>query len=270
MQAIDSELEGKVALVTGSVTGIGEAIARRLWQSGATVMLHGQAHEQEKAEKLLEDLNSSSAGRIACHLCDIGYAEACEELVDAVALRFGGIDILVNNAAISGRSNLETTDAALFDRLMAVNVRAPLLLAKRALPHFRAAGGGTILNIGSINGYCGEQNLLVYSITKGALMTLSRNLADAHGAERIRVNHLNLGWTLTANEYALKLRDGLPEDWPARLPVTTAPAGRLLAPEEIAHFAMAFISPRGAGINGSVADLEQYPVIGRNPPKATD
>ena len=71
-----------------------------------------------------------------------------------------------------------------------------------------------MLNIGSINAYCGERNQLAYSISKGGLMTLTRNLADAHGTEGIRVNQLNVGWTLTPNEFALKMKEGLPEDWP--------------------------------------------------------
>ena len=75
-----------------------------------------------------------------------------------------------------------------------------------------------MLNIGSINAYCGERTMFAYSICKGGLMTLTRNLADAHGAEGIRVNQLNVGWTLTPNERALKMKEGLPEDWPSKLP----------------------------------------------------
>ena len=124
-----------------------------------------------------------------------------------------------------------------------------------------------MLNIGSINGYCGEHNQFAYSISKGGLMTLTRNLADAHGAEGIRVNQFNVGWTLTPNEFALKMKEGLPEDWPASVPRTFAPSGRLLSPEDIAWAAVYFLSDEAALINGAVLDVEQYPVIGRNPVK---
>ncbi len=98
-------------------------------------------------------------------------------------------------------------------------------------------------------------------------MTLTRNLADAHGAEGIRVNQINPGWTLTPNERVLKATEGLPEDWPSRLPTAYAPGGRLFSPDDVALAAVYFLSDEAALVNGAVLDLEQYPMIGRNPPK---
>ena len=257
------QLEGKTALVTGSATGIGEAIARRFAAEGARVMVHGLEAEREAGEAIARSLPGGAAFIAA----DIASPAECESLVQTTLARFGGLDIFVNNAARTTRSTLETTDAALFDGMMAVNVRAQLLLIRALLPHWRASGGGVALNIGSVNAHCGEAGLLAYSVSKGALMTLTRNLADAHARDGIRVNQLNLGWTLTPNEYALKMRDGLPPDWPETLPPQTAPAGRLLRPGEIAHYALAFVADAGGPITGAVVDLEQYPVIGRNPLK---
>jgi len=257
------QLEGKIVLVTGSATGIGEAIARRFAQEGARVMVHGREAEQEMGEAVVRSLPGGAAFTPA----DLVAPAQCAALIQTVLERFGRLDILVNNAALTTRSTLETTDAALFDEMMAVNVRAPLLLLRALLPHWRASGGGVALNIGSVNAHCGEAGLLAYSVSKGALMTLTRNLADAHARDGIRVNQLNLGWTLTPSEYALKMRDGLPPDWPDTLPPQTAPAGRLLRPDEIAHYALAFVSDAGGPISGAVADLDQYPIIGRNPPK---
>ena len=194
------QLTGKVALVTGSTTGIGEAIARRLAGAGASVLVHGLS--QEQAEPVVADIRADGAGDADFFIADLQHPEVCEALIEATVSRFGALHILVNNAAVMTRSDLETTDAETFDRTIAVNLRAPLLLARAALPHLRRAGGGAVLNIGSVNGYCGEYNQLAYSVSKGGLMTLSRNLADAHGAENIRVNHFNLGWVLTENEYA--------------------------------------------------------------------
>ena len=108
---------------------------------------------------------------------------------------------------------------------------------------------------------------MAYSVSKGALMTLSRNLADSLGPEGIRVNHFNLGWVLTPNEYALKQREGLPPDWPRRVPRAYAPTGRINSPQEIAHYAYAFLNEESGLISGAVVDLEQYPMIGRNPLK---
>src|SRR5204862_1088001 len=141
------------------------------------------------------------------------------------------LDALVNNAASVQRSNLSNTDVALFDKLIAINLRAPMLLIQAALPHLKQTRGA-VLNIGSVNGYCGEANLLAYSISKGGLMTMSRNLADALGRDGVRVNHFNVGWVLTPNEYQVKIADGLPSDWPDRVERTKCPTGRLIKPAE--------------------------------------
>ena len=256
------QLKNKVALITGSTTGVGEAVARKFSSEGARVMLHGRESERAAADVIREQIGD--ADFCAAALED---PSQCEKLVAACVEQFGKIDILVNNAAAITRSNLETTDAATFDYTLAVNVRAPLLLIRAALPHFRAQGGGCVLNIGSINAYTGEANQLAYAISKGGLMTLSRNLADAHARENIRVNHFNLGWVLTPNEYQLKQKEGLPADWPENIAPAFAPSGRILNPDEIAHFALAFVSDEGAPVSGAVVELEQYPIIGRNPVK---
>jgi NAD(P)-dependent dehydrogenase (short-subunit alcohol dehydrogenase family) len=253
-------------LVTGSTTGIGESIARRFALEGASVMVHGR--RQPEAQKVVADIEAAG-GQAAFHLGGLHDPAFCAELIEATVARFGRIDILVNNAALTDRSTLETTDAAFFDRIMAVNARAPLLLVQAALPHFRKARHGVVLNIGSVNAYCGEPVLLAYSMSKGALMTLSRNLADSLATEHIRVNHFNVGWVLTPNEYAQKIKDGLPADWPDKLPLDAAPSGRLLAPEDIAQFAVAFVED-GGPITGAVVELEQHSVIGHNPPKSVD
>ncbi len=107
---------------------------------------------------------------------------------------------------------------------MATNLRAPLLLIRAAFSYLKQSQG-CVLNIGSVNAYCGEANQLAYSLTKGGLMTLTRNLADAHGRDKVRFNQLNLGWVLSENEYRLKIREGLPPDWPEHPPAAFAPSG---------------------------------------------
>ncbi len=255
-------LKNKVILVTGSTTGIGEGMVRVFAREGAKVMIHGR--RKDAAQALAAEL-----GEAASFFC-IGALDDPQvpaRLIAETIGHFGRIDGLVNNAAAITRGNIEKTDAELFDRTVAVDLKAPFLLIQAALPHFRKQGAGRVLNIGSINAYCGERNQFIYSICKGGLMTLTRNLADAHGAEGIRVNQLNVGWTLTPNEFALKMKEGLPEDWPTRVSRTFAPSGRLLSPEDIAWAAVYFLSDEAALINGAVLDVEQYPVIGRNPVK---
>lgn len=256
---MSERLKDKVILVTGSTTGIGEAIARLFAREGAKIMVHGR--RKDAAEKVAAEIGENASFFMGA----LEDPEVPAKLIAATIDRFGRIDGLVNNAARITRCVLETATPELFDVTMAVNVRAPLLLIQAALPHFRKQGGGRVLNIGSVNAYCGESNLPLYSISKGGLMTLTRNLADALAPERIQINQLNVGWTLTPNEYQYKLNDGLPPDWPSHLPPGTAPSGRIHSPEEVAMAAIFFLSDEAALISGSVLDVEQFPVIGRNP-----
>jgi NAD(P)-dependent dehydrogenase (short-subunit alcohol dehydrogenase family) len=254
-------LKDKVILVTGSTTGIGEGMVRVFAREGAKVMVHGR--RQDAAQKLVAEIGKEACFVIGSLEDPLVPAKLIAETVD----KFGRIDGLVNNAAAITRGSIEKTDSELFDRTVAVDLKAPFLLIQAALPYFRKQGTGRVLNIGSMNAYCGERNQFIYSICKGGLMTLTRNLADAYGAEGIRVNQLNVGWTLTPNEFALKMKEGLPEDWPERVSRTFAPSGRLLSPEDVAWAAVYFLSDEAALINGAVLDVEQYPLIGRNPVK---
>jgi len=254
-------LKDKVILVTGSTTGIGESMVRIFAQEGARVMIHGT--REDAARKLAAEIGKA-AGIVIGALDD---PTVPVRLIAGTIDKFGRIDGLVNNAASMARGNLQDTDLAAFDRTVAINLRAPFLLTQAVLPHFRKQGGGRVLNIGSINGYCGEANQFAYSISKGGMMTMTRNLADALGREGIRVNQFNVGWTLTPNEYELKKKEGLPDNWPAKVPKTYAPSGRLLSPEDIAWAGVYFLSDEAALINGAILDVEQYPIIGRNPVK---
>ncbi len=128
-----------------------------------------------------------------------------------------------------------------------------------------------MLNIGSVNGYCGEANLLAYSISKGGLMTLSRNLADALGRDGVRVNHFNVGWVLTPNEYQVKIADGLPPDWPERVPRDQGPQRPPDAsPRKSPRPPCIGWATKAGRSAARVLELEQHPVIGRNPPKEVE
>ena len=254
-------LKDKAIIVTGSTTGIGEAMARRFVAEGARVLVHGR--DRGRGEKLVGELGR---GKSALHVDALDDPDAGGRTVRAALDAFGKIDGVVNNAAWIVRSNIETTDAELFDKCMAINVRAPLLLIKAALPHLKQSQGA-VLNIGSINGLAGEANQLAYSVSKGALITMSRNLADALGRDRVRVNHFNVGWVLSPNEYKLKISEGLPPDWPDHPLAAFAPSGRLMTPELIAAAAVFWVGDESRPISGSVLEVEQYPVIGRNPLK---
>lgn len=254
-------LQDKVLLITGSTTGVGEAIARRCVAEGARVMIHGL--EEELAQQVCRDLGNTASYLIA----DLSDVQSCGHLVQATVERFGSIHGLVNNAANLGRSNLESTTPEFFDKMIAVNVRAPLFLIQAAMPHFRAQGGGVVLNIGSINALSGEPNLLAYSVSKGGLQTMTRNLANAHGVDNVRINQLNLSWVTTPNEIALKIREGLPSGWEHHVPAVYAPFGKLFTPEQVANHALFWLSDESYPANGVVFVLDQSSPYGRNPQK---
>jgi len=255
-------LRDKVVLITGSTTGIGEASARLAVANGAKVMLHGL--EDDLAQSVQRDLGDAAHYIIA----DVGEPANCERIVQATVDHFGRIDALVNNAAVVTRSDLNSTDAAMFDHIIGINLRAPILIIREAVTAFKRQGtGGTILNIGSINALSGAPNLLAYSAAKAGLQTATRNLANALATERIRVNQLNPGWITTPNEIALKIREGLPEGWQENVPPVFAPTGRLTTPEEVAHHVVFWISDASAPANGVDYVVEQYSPIGRNAAK---
>jgi NAD(P)-dependent dehydrogenase (short-subunit alcohol dehydrogenase family) len=256
-------LGDKVILVTGSTTGIGEAIGRRVVAEGGRVMFHGR--NRERGRMLAMEVGE----RASFVEADLADPEAPERLMEETIKAFGKLNGLVNNAASTARNDLAHTDAAFFDKMIATNVRAPLLLIRAAYTHLKRTEG-CVLNIGSINAYCGESNLVAYSISKGALMTLSRNLADALCYERIRVNHFNVGWVLTPNEIKTKIADGLAADWYERVEPQYAPSGKIMPPEKIAEAAVYWLSDESRPISGSVVELEQFPMIGRNPVKKGD
>lgn len=253
-------LENKIVLVTGSTTGIGAAIVEECVREGAKVMVHGR--DERRAQQMVAELGT---GHVSYFLEDLTEAGVCDHLMDALIQQFGRIDVLINNAGLSPRDDIDSLTGDKFDWLVRLNLRAPLFLSQRAIKHFRIQqSGGTIVNIGSINAHCGQDDLLSYSITKGGLMTMTRNLGNALGSENIRVNQLNVGWTLTENESKLKQNEGFPEDWEKTIPEIFAPRGTLLRPVEIARHAVFWASDRSAPANGVVYELEQYPTIGRN------
>ncbi len=249
-------LASKVALVTGSTSGIGRGIAVRLASLGARVVVHGR--DQAGARQTLAAIeNAGGAGD--WHRADLADAAACAGLVAFAVERFGALDVLVNNAALTTRGDIEHATLEVIDSILAVNLRAPMLLIQAAIPHMRARGGGAIVNIGSVNAYIGEPKLCPYSVSKGGLMTLTKNTAASLNRDRIRVNQINVGWTLTEGEHKVKLLEGKGEDWLDEA-VASRPWGRLLSPDDVANAVEYFATDRSALVTGAVMDLEQYPV----------
>lgn len=251
-------LTGRVVLITGSTSGVGFGTAEAALAAGAKIFIHGPDEASVKAA-------SARLGGAPGFAADLVEGGAGAALVEAALAAYGRLDAVVNNAGIYPRSTLEQTDAAFFDRVMAVNARSPMLVARRAIAAFREqGGGGAIVNIGSVNAYAGAPNLIAYSMSKGALMTMTRNLAEAYAGELIRVNQLNLGWILTEGEILIQRQEGRPEGWYLDLPTEVAPIGKLLTPDLVAKHVLFWASEASAPVTGQVYEVTQTPFLGRS------
>lgn len=256
-------LAGKVILITGATNGIGQAVARRCVEYGAQVVIHGR--DQTRAECVVQELGNTASYVLG----DLAEPDVPAQLIAKAIDRHGRLDGLVNNAAYMHRGQLPDVSQESFDQVLAINTRAPLLLAKEALPYLLKSEG-SVVGVGSVNAYTGERSQLIYAMSKAAHATMSRNLADTYAYYRVRFNHLNVGWVLTDNEYALKQSEGFGPDWPDRVAGSpSVPSGRMTKPEEVAQHIAFWLSDQSRPISGSVVDLEQYPMIGRNPLKDT-
>ena len=253
-------LKDKAIIITGGTSGIGAAIATAAIREGAKVLVHGINEEEGRAtvEKL-------GANAVLC-IADLEEDSAPEIIVSSALKAFGKIDGVVNNAAMFGGTNISEQELENFQRMMQINLTAPLFLIKAAFEELKKVGG-CVLNIGSINAHAGESKLLAYSISKGGMQTMTRNLANANGVHGVRVNQINPGWVLTDREYKDKIAVGLKPSWPQDLTRVEIPTGVMTTPEQMGEAAIYWLSDESKPFTGSIVDLEQFSIIGRNPEK---
>jgi NAD(P)-dependent dehydrogenase (short-subunit alcohol dehydrogenase family) len=251
---VQRRFEQQVVLVSGATSGIGAATARQFLDEGAHVVFCGLEADGANA------LCAYAPQRTTYVNVDLREPQSCTAFVEAAVAQWGHIDVIVNNAASVVRGRIEQTDAVFFDEMMALNVRAPLLIVRHALPSMRTnATGGVVINIGSLNAYVGAPELLAYATSKGALMTMTRNLAAAHRHEHIRFHCLNIGWTHTDGEDRLQQQLNGRSDWHVTAG-KTRPTGVLLRPTDIAQAVLFYASPAAAAFSGAAIDLEQMPI----------
>ncbi len=248
----DQRLDGKVVIVTGSTQGLGAAIATRAARLGAAgLVVTGRDVARGTA---VRDRLGVDAVFVPG---DLTREADCRAIVAACAERFGRLDGLVNAAGLSRRGTLDDTSVALWDRLFAVNVRAPFVLTQEAARLMRATGdGGSVVNVITMASHGGEPVLMAYSASKGALATLTRNLGYSLQPDRIRVNGLNIGWTATEGEHGVQTGVGQADDWLAEADASR-PFGRLLRPEDIAPAVTYLLSDAARMVTGSVVDFDQ-------------
>jgi len=242
-------LDGRVALVTGASRGIGEAIARLLAAHGAHVVL--TSRKQESLDEVSAEI-AESGGRATAVACHGGDLEQIDALYERIGDELGRLDILINNAATNPYfGHILDTDMAAFDKTLEVNIRGYFYHCVKAGRLMRDAGGGSILNVASINGERPAPMQGVYSISKGAVINMTKAFAKECGEHGIRVNALLPG--LTDTKFASALTRN--EDMLKRI-LPSIPLGRAAQPEEMAPAVLYFVSDAASFTTGACLNVD--------------
>jgi NAD(P)-dependent dehydrogenase (short-subunit alcohol dehydrogenase family) len=250
------QLEGRIAIVTGSTQGLGEATARLFAERGAAgIVVTGR--DAGRGETVARSLDNDSCRAVFVR-ADMANVDDCRALVAAADEAFGAVHVLVNSAGATTRGSILNTTTDVYDSVMAVNVRAPFfLMQETAKIMIRDGVAGSIINIGSVSAYGGMPFLSPYSISKGALAVMTKNAAYALMRHRIRVNQLNVGWMDTPGEDTIQRTvHGSDENWLEAVEARQ-PFGRLLKAREVAK-AIAFLASDESGMmTGAAVEFDQ-------------
>ncbi len=237
-------LRGKRAIVTGGGSGIGRAIALRLAQEGARV--------------LIGDLNPQAAVGVAGEIgpeamsqaVDVAQAQQVQALVDQAVGKWGGLDIMVNNAGVGIAATTPDTEENDWDLLMSVNLKGAFLGMKYAIPAIRDSGGGAIINMSSVAALVGVPDRAAYCAAKGGILSLTRAAAIDHVAEGVRINCICPGTVDTP--WVQRITEGYDDPEAARAAMKARqPHGRLVTPEEIAAMAAYLASDEAGSVVGA-------------------
>lgn len=229
--------QGKVAIITGGTSGIGESTARKLLEKGATVLVLGRNEEKGHSMEALGD----------CHFyaCDVGDPASIQSVCQRILTDYPQIHILVNNAGMSTDGTVETLSLEQWNQIFAVNVTSIFLMSKYILPAMRVGRYGRIINIASTAGTVGAPGLEAYASTKGAVLQLTRSMAASYAKEGILVNAVCPGGTLTPLMCAIEANGSL-DEFASRFPI-----GRLAQPDEIANTIVFLASDEASFVAGS-------------------
>jgi NAD(P)-dependent dehydrogenase (short-subunit alcohol dehydrogenase family) len=238
-------LDQKVAIVTGAGGGIGKAIAQAFVREDASVVIAG------RDGKKLEHAATEIGAKCLAVAADVSRAVDVQKLVRAAIEKFKRIDILVNNAAVLLPGTAEQLSEEDFDQTFAINVRGLWLLSRAVLPQMRAAGGGSIINIGSVLSTLGARNRVAYAASKGAVLAMTRAMALDHAAENIRVNCICPG--IVETEMVAKFNM---DESARRQRLAMHPAGRFGRPQDVAGLAVFLASDESAWITGTAQTVD--------------
>jgi NAD(P)-dependent dehydrogenase (short-subunit alcohol dehydrogenase family) len=260
-----ANLSGKIAVVTGGTQGLGEAIARLFAERGvAGLVICGR--NAKSGERVATDISSAGCPTVFVK-ADLAKVADCRKVVGKADERFGRVDALVNAAALTDRGNIFDTTEERYNEIFDVNVRAPFFLIQETVRIMRREKiAGSIVNIQSMSAHGGQPFITAYCASKGALATLTRNVAHSLLKFRIRVNGLNIGWMSTVGEDNIQKKyHGAKDGWLEEA-VKSRPFGRLIDPKEVARACAYLCSDESGLMTGANIDFDQNVVGAGDPP----
>jgi NAD(P)-dependent dehydrogenase (short-subunit alcohol dehydrogenase family) len=259
-----ANLSGKIAIVTGGTQGLGEAIARLFAERGAAgIVICGR--NAERGERVASEISSTGCPTVFVR-ADLTKVADSRDVVAKADERFGRVDALVNAAALTDRGNIFDTTEERYNEIFDANVRGPFFLIQESVRIMRREKiAGSIVNIQSMSAHGGQPFNIAYCASKGALATLTRNVAHSLLKFRIRVNGLNIGWMSTPGEdHIQKTYHGAKDGWLEEA-VKAKPFGRLIDPKEVARACAYLCSSESGLMTGSNIDFDQM-VLGTSDP----
>ncbi len=263
MSGSDNRNSQTRAIVTGGAQGIGFAVAQALADEGCrAIALVGR--QKDKGEKAVIALRKSGVDAIFVS-ADVARVSDCKRVVEIAVKHFGAINALVNAAATSARGSLVETSEETFDQIFQTNVRGPFFLMQGVVAHLlEKKAPGTIVNVLSMSAHCGQSFLAPYSSSKGALATLTKNVANAYRSNRIRCNAVLPGWMDTEGEDIVQKKwHGASDDWLEKAEAGQ-PMGQLVKPDQLARLISYMASPQSGVMTGSLVDYDQS-IAGASP-----
>ncbi|TIL45665.1 SDR family oxidoreductase [Mesorhizobium sp.] len=251
------------AIVTGGAQGIGFAVAEALADEGCRALaLVGRS--REKGDKAVAALAKDGVEAIFIS-ADVSVVADCKRVVETAIAHFGTVNALVNAAATSARGSLVETSEDLFDQIFQTNVRGPFFLMQGVVAHLLdRKAPGSIVNVLSMSAHCGQSFLAPYSSSKGALATLTKNVANAYRSNRIRCNAVLPGWMDTEGEAIVQKKwHDAPDDWLEKAEAAQ-PMGQLVKPAQLARLISYMISSQSGVMTGSLVEYDQT-IAGSSP-----
>ena len=251
-----NRIDGKIAVITGGTQGLGAAIARVFAQAGAAGVVIVGRDVKKGLAKAVQITGETGVG-VEMVAADLGNINDVRTVMDQTDHLFGRVDILVNAAGLTDRGNLLNTTPELFDRMLAINARAPFFLIQDAVNLMEREGiEGTIVNIGSVSEHAGQPFIAPYCASKAALATITRNSGYALMRNRIRVNQLDIGWMNSDHERKLQAEESGDHEFIDK-EAAKMPFGRLLDPKEVAKAVLWMASEDSGMMTGSVIHFDQ-------------